>query len=252
MLRNGGTTPEGKDFGCFVWDIIEGLPKSVDTNAVFKSVTYLVGKPIDGKTIFDMCWRLAGNINLLSNGIAVPPYSSQASEEWVPVQITSAKKCKIKDKAAVLYHLRVLAGTPAGIIIRKSWTMKFCHYLAKSLGFTHSNKAMPFSNFTEFISMRMYVLLDPKLSSDGPSFDLTKHTASTVRWNKDILKLRFRISAPCPQGFTHKCCNCHIGFQTCPAACHLSDYESGYCENCGNESFFDPTSKSDFCVNCEG
>lgn len=250
-IRHQGAELVAERLSKFVSDILELMPGVVDRRTILMSVLYLAGKIVDRQNLFDLCWRLAGNIEILLAGKAITPWSFQAADEWVPVQISEADhhRNKYGDKGFLL-SFQVMAGTSCPLRIVKFWSNRFCHFVAKSLGFTEQRKEMPFSTGTEFVSLRTNVLIEAERSHEKPFFEKIHDTPACRKWNRDILKLRMRISEPCPYGYTHSCHKCPVGYSSCPAGTHMLTYKQKYCHGCDSDEYFDPTKDDTKCVNC--
>lgn len=54
----------------------------------------------------------------------------------------------------------------------------------------------------------------------GHISELTGCTAGLMKWNRRIIKQRFRRDWVCPHNFDHHCYKCPVGYIDCPAATH--------------------------------
>lgn len=219
-----GARPEGEDFT----DLVHALAKylNISTTVAFESVRTLAGRQIDKRVAGETAWRLAGNLQRLRAGIAVPPWVYQCEREVVPVQAMSCEFQQTKrGRIMGAFRLRVMAGTPAPMVLASWWSRSFCHMLARRLGYTSYRGQFPFSHSTEIVNMRMLLLLDPQETYDGkPGFKDVRCSPSLKRWNRVIIEKRFRRQGKqqweCPYRFDHHCFECRIGYTDCPAATH--------------------------------
>jgi len=247
----GGLELSGETFSKFIDTILQFMPPNVDRKTINLSVLENVGKSLTKEEMFNLSWRLAGNLDSLNTGIAVPSWINQITDEWVPVQIINSEpyRNRYNDKGH-LFDFRIMAGTSCPQIITKFWSNRFCHYIAKQLGFTNSYGEMPLLDGSEFVSMRLQVLIEAERSYEYPVFDKVHTTQSCINWNRKILKLRKRLSAPCPNDFTHECYRCFVGYSDCPAGTHSETYEKKYCTSCNQMAYTDTMKDTAICINC--
>jgi hypothetical protein len=240
----------------------EQLPDGIEYDVVRESCRPLVGVRIDDQLATDFAHRIAGNLPRLRRHRPVTPWVMQRIFEWVPLQIAGVCRRWRRRQIGGDFAFFVLAGTPAGMTIRRWWSTKYCHFIARDLGFSrpaYSERAQPKYPFTaleQFVSLRFYARLDPELGrSDGPSFRKIKFHASTGEWNREQLRCRFRVDEgyDCPEDYVAEfpCHCCAKGYLSCRAGTHARDYLFRKCDACGDlMAPFDPERPEDDCVNC--
>ena len=217
-----GARPEGDDFICLVRDVADYL--RLRRSVVMDSLRVLAGQRITLQLAATTAWRLAGNIRSLRKDVPAPPWSFQHAAEVVPVQVMSCTvQQTVKGRMMHVVRLRVMAGTPAPMVLFSWWSKSFCYILSRRLGYTSYRGDFPFSHPDELVNLRMLVLLDPSLTRDGrPGFKEVKGSQGLKKWNRAIIEKRFRRQGdkawPCPNGYTHYCYQCHVGYVDCEAA----------------------------------
>jgi hypothetical protein len=227
--------------------------------AALDSLRCLAGRILDKRLSAELSWRLAGNIAALRKGLAVVPWSRQASPEWVPVQILSSRyfirkrSGKGQGEAGRNFHYRFLAGSPCPGIMTKFWSKKALDFAARHLGFTTVRQGLSKRHDLEMTSMRMLVLLEPHLCRRGPGFRHFYCPGSFVEYNQAIMKQRRRQDFVCPFGYGHECFQCPEGLAECGAATHPSSFEVKMCSGCGEQAWFDtdPRYVNEYCVQCQ-
>lgn len=251
MTLHVGTAPEGEEFERFVGDLYSLLPEGIKYEIVYESATYVLGRQLDKKLLYELAWRLAGNLNTLKQGKIVYPWSGQVEPEWMPVQILSANRTKTwAGEFGYLYKMRVLAGSACPIIFWKTWTTKACSYIARKIGFSAPWKNHPYRDGHELVSMRFLVEVDPELCRDRlPGFEKVHCVGALLNWNRNILQARAHVNPPCPYDFSHFCYQCPVGYDQCMAGTHPKTYERKFCQFCNQETWHDPGAV-DVCVTC--
>jgi hypothetical protein len=243
---------------------LEVLPQDLSMIKIQDSMAHLYGRPLTEQVLNETAWRLAGNTEMLRRGETITQDVSVRKAGWCAVQVTYCRpylrnpKSKDKKQRGCILTCFILCGHAAGLTIDKFMSLKHLRYLATDLGFTPPFKNMPFRDERELFGMRFGVLCAPDLARDNkPSFKEVCVTSAMQKWNKDIIKRRFRDNFNCPLGKTSEqlpCFRCWRGTESCLASVHVKDFESGFCEYCGKESVFDPLSVGhavDKCVNCQ-
>ena len=228
LLGYHGYTLTGADFQQFVQVIAQTLPR-VNYNTVFRSIQDLAGTRLTVSVIDAVAWRLAANTKLLQQKIAVPPWTMQEEPEWVPVQVLSLSPNPPRNgKRSNLVRLRVLAGTSCPLIFAANWSRAFCKMLARRVGYSAPWRSYPFTHDTELVNMRLVVQIDPQYCRPGqPGFRNVRMVGALLKWNRDIIKRRFRVGWSCPHGYRHRCARCPVGYCECPAATHRETYNTG-------------------------
>ena len=231
-------------------------------DVLVESMRHLLGKQLQKAGARALSWRITGNVDRLRQQHAVPLWHGQRLREWVPVQIISGhKKFNAKKRLVVDYTFRIIGGTAAGLSTKKTWSIKFCRFIARDFGFSKSGgtrrfRKFPYSSPEQLVGLRLHVLLDPEVSGKEPGFRDIRHTTTTKSFNSEMLGLRFRtnkqfkclVELPETKMPCHKC---YVGFSKCIAGTHKSDWVVGRCNHCNrDEVFFDPERSSDRCISC--
>jgi len=221
LLPFYNTVAKGRRFQQFVYNIVDALP-NVTQQVIFDSVHDLAGIMLTPVVIERTAWRLAANIERLQDGIAVPPWDSQEYREWVPLQVRQYDPHRTQGgRYGGMFYLRVLAGTPCPLTIRTFWSTEFCGVLARRVGFTARWRQYPFRRLDELVNLRLLGLIDPQeCKLNKPGFREVFVTNSLLKWNRGIIRQRFRVNWKCPNNFTHPCFECPIGYAECSAATH--------------------------------
>lgn len=225
------------------------------------SIRGLAGTRLTAEVIAATSWRLVGALPRLRERWVVAKWGYQQMPEWVPVQITSCRRERnSKGALGASFAFRILAGTPAGLLTRRWWSLKQCRYFSTELGFHKPargetmNVVRLYTVPEQFVNLHLYVLITPELSGDGPGFDLPAFPTGVRPWNLEIVKRRLRVDAGygCPQEYpnTFPCHLCPIGYAHCSAATHQRDWVERACPVCNNpKAWFEPD-VVDSCVDC--
>jgi hypothetical protein len=217
MLEFIGYTPHGATFE----DLVQQLAITADVppEVMRESVRNLAGTLLTQKVVYDTAWRIAGNLQRLRGGIAVPPWTIQHEPEWVPVQILESERAG----PDMHFVLRIMAGTPCPLKVHTRWSSQMCWMLARRAGY-NARQGFPYSRPEELVNMRLLAVVDPARSRTSPVFAQYSFTEQLRRWNRMIIGYRFRREGsqewPCPEGYTHACYECPIGYDRCPAGTH--------------------------------
>jgi hypothetical protein len=214
-----GYTPIGTDIAHFVRLICSAMP-GVSAQAVWDSVHHIAGNLLTEQQLITLAWRLAGNTDRLRDGIAVPPWTVQHAPEWMPAQIMlwrTAEDKWFRDE----FVLQVLAGTACPCVTVKRWSRRSCYYIASQLGYSRRRGKRPVGFVSELVRLRLWLHVTPAECRDGlVGFDDVTCTTGLMTWNRQIIKKRFREEWNCPHGYTHRCFQCPVGYDQCPAATH--------------------------------
>lgn len=246
----------GDRFKSFVSAVHAVMPDTIDRDTIEQSVTDLLGKELTPNELHKTAWRLAGNLKRLRSYQPAPLWTRQLEDEWVPALISRVETTPDKrNRKAYKVTAKILAGSPASMQVSTVWSKGFCFARGRPLGFTKSNGKYPMHDPVEFTNLRMTILISSELSIGSPMFDklLDKESAAVLSYNRKLLSMRQRTAASkfsCPQGFTHACFNCPIGFDSCPAAVHEKTFEGRKCKNCEKIGWFDPARPHKFCMEC--
>lgn len=239
------------------------LPK-VNLKALKDSISYLVEERLSQRQLENVCHLLAGNTHRLKRGKAVHPWKVQRFMEWVPSQVVRVvpELNKRQEKGATVYF-KILAGTSATLTTSKWWSNRKIGYFSHLFGFTrsvpeHSNKKSfyPWTNQpVDFVSFRVYLLIDPEHSKAEPGFSEIHVPSSFLKWNREQIKYRFRVETEytCPEGFpaNFACRQCWRGYESCRAATHRYDFRYQECPKCKKpDAVFDLEVSDRFCIQC--
>jgi hypothetical protein len=258
-------------FDRLVQIVHEQLPGDIDYETVYESCRHLAGVHLTAPDLKQFAHRMAGNLDRLTSRRPVTPWVVQKQREWVPLQITAVKR-EYREKSGLggVFTFFAMAGSVAGMTIRKWWSFKYCRYVSTKFKFSKpvSRKAKnpakyPFSALEQLVTLRLYGLIDPELCNvNEPGFQQIKLHGSLNDWNRDQIRYRFRMEdegyeCPDDQPRDFLCHNCPRGYSpteegACRAATHAKSYEIRRCEHCDDdEAMFDPDWVGDVCVNCQ-
>lgn len=238
-------------FNAFVVQVRQRLPATVSYDAAYESCRGLLGRAFTPAEALNFCWRLAGNMDRLREGLAVGPWAGQRGDEWVPLQIIRGYQTRnAKRKLGTEFTFRILAGSPAGMRTTAFWSKGLTSLVAGNVGFSRFGDYR-FRNHRDLVGLRLYGLVEAKRSATSPSFFEMAYPQSLVTWNREnVLRIRCR-KEPCPRGWLHPCHRCAVGFTECPAAVHRFTYERGHCHKCQTpDALFDPEDQTGACVVC--
>ncbi|MCI0420750.1 MAG: hypothetical protein L0312_16240, partial [Acidobacteria bacterium] len=108
--------------------------------ALEESLRHLAGELVTEQIARDTAYRLAGNLQRLTDTYAAPPWRYQLAPEWVPVRVMAARPLyrqrSNKPVFGSLLDFEVLAGTSCPLTIRKWWSLRMCRYHARNFGFS--------------------------------------------------------------------------------------------------------------------
>lgn len=243
-------------------DLCDKLP-GVGKDTVLASITDALSVRLTPQFLYELCWRLAGNIQRLQRGIHAPVWMRQQVDEWVPLHILAAERQRQGRHAGHVFTFRVLAGTACPRKLQCFWSDKFCSYMHGYLGFAkwppNPKSSKPaqrsYQNPKEFVNLQLFGLLEPKLCIQGPMFHKTKISGSMLDRNRDILDRRDRIvpGYNCPLNLPadFPCYKCPRGYDMCVAGTHATQYAVAACSTCGRTSAaWGMCSKQDRCNSC--
>lgn len=252
----------------FVDDLCSLLPPAIPRLAISQSLFELTGEIPTKERMFQACWRLAGNLPTLLEAKPVHPWNSQRSVETVPVQILEVNLTKHLGVLTYSMLFQFLAGSPCPTRVHQYWSRKKTAFMARrrddsgygfmfSRGVGNRSKRIakyPYVDARQLTGMRCLVVVDPAISDEGPNFQELRFTSMLSSHNRELLKKRLRADTgyTCPEGFDRLqlCHTCYIGQDKCSAACHPTTYKVDFCNQCEQQSYFDPQSLSGHCVNC--
>lgn len=231
---------------------LEELPGRVPAQPLLSELASLVGSPLSDETLDTLQWRIAGNLARLREGETIP--AGVREPEWMPVQFvdfreTPGRLVGRKHQIAVELTYRVLAGCLCPSLHRFVWTTNFASYFASKLGFGRRGSAMEFVTTRQLISLRASLLFTPEQSERQPGFDGVKVQPAMLKRNRELIKRRSRRLTDCPQGYTHECHKCWVGYNDCPMGCWPRTLIKQLCLSCQVEARHAPG--DDYCVECE-
>lgn len=260
-----GKIVRGESFARLVQLVIECLPgPKYHWDTVEDSLRHLADIHLTPELLADTAWRMAGNHKRLRERRAVPPWAVQRVPEWVPMMCTKAVVEKRGIKMGAVFTWRIMAGTSCPRYTDRWWSFKQCRaMMAEQLGFSRRLRGRegelryPYNDPAQFVTLRAYGLIDPKMSGADPVFSSVAFPPSMADWNREQIRHRFRKDPgyTCPRGYPRElpCHRCEAGFQgkaACRAGCHRSEWVEKPCPKCERNNWFDPDSVSEYCVDC--
>lgn len=184
-------------------------------------------------TTRNFAWAVAGNADLLQDGVAVTPFKFTAETRTLPVAVVAVDPVNRPNGMVYSVRCKVLAGPgcPGEFVI--NWKSRSANYIAthpKGLGFSRLHRR-PFKHYRQLVSLRF--LVEVTCVAAAPRGGKVKVTPSFRSHNIATIDMRFRRGFSCPNNYSHHCHECHIGYKTCPAGTHADDYVLGVCSSCG-------------------
>lgn len=232
---------ENEDFEDFVQQVSKALP-GLPLETLRSTMQNVAGTELVNDPMEDLAWRLAGNMHHIRRGQAIPPWSRQLFDEWVPIQIMSIDKIRIKKKAgpgqanydpeylrrlekrqqenkgalqtdAGIFNFLVLGGLPAGHTFSRLFAAKYCFHIRDVFGFAKwdverftdqelPKRFYPMRDILELTRLRFLGLITPEVCRNGLSFDQLACPPSCQVWNKQQMKRRRRQDYACPMGYS--------------------------------------------------
>ncbi len=122
--------------------------------------------------------------------------------------------------------------------------------VARRLGFSRPGKSHPYRAPADLVGLRGYAKVSAERSRTQPELREIEGPPAIVTWNRSaVLDLRCRHKQVCPNGWTHPCHQCAIGYETCAAATHYLTLVVRACPECRNpEALTDP--EDTLCLEC--
>lgn len=227
---------------------------------LLQSCRYLLGKPVSFQEVQRLAWRLAGNLERLCSGIPVYAFRAVSSQEWCAIQIVESQERRVAFKNqrrdGALCTIRVLTGQPAGELTSQWLSRRYCQYLTPRVGFTqprgNRRNPRPFTDLTQLTGIRLaaYTQLPDPRNNGTLRFEVFGCPSGMQTFNVDKLKGRYRASGACPNGWTHDCAACLVGYDSCMHATHAKTFAVRNCVACDNaQAVFDPRDPA-LCVEC--
>lgn len=240
------------------WSQQLGAMLGTSQQVVFQSCRSLVNTALTLDLLRKLAWRLAANREVLQAGRAVPPWRRQLQPEWVVLQFMECQPAVHKFKDSKQYggdwELAILTGTPAGARQKHWLSARQCSAIGRTAGFSKSFGKRPWQDMAQLSGLRVFCWLvppDPDRREQSVRLQSFACTGTLRKHNIQLLNLRFRITAECPQGWIHPCHRCPIGYKTCAAGTHANDYIQKNCVICNDSAaWFDPD-RPTVCVNCQ-
>jgi len=237
------------------------LPKKTPWGTVFESLMSLAGVRLTEDLLESSVWRLVGNLERLFLRHPAVPWCRQEVDEVVPVQVLAVHYgYSSRWRFGGDFELRVLAGTPASMLLRKFWTLGYCQMLKGMFGFSSPRGLYPFEDMRQFVNLRFSIRITLELSGASPDFEKIWQEndrikpASLYEWNRQMLRHRRREDFRCPRDYDReevKCHFCAVGQDECEAATHDETYEQRHCHACDKVTWFDPAdSQQELCLTC--
>ena len=230
-------------------DILAEMPDSVSQLAVFDSVRALAGTKLTRKTASELAWRLAGNLDKLTAGQAVLPWTRQIDDEIVPIIVENVRPFKRKNTPGFIFSCRVLAGSSCPMTFTQFLSKASCGAISQSIGFSKSWGPYPYTSALHFVNLLFFAHIEAARSRETPFFLKVSASSSMIKENRGRIEVRTR-ARPCPDQYEHACIHCWLGYDQCAYATHPRTYESRHCSNCNADGFFDPADNGLLCVRC--
>jgi ribosomal protein S27E len=200
----------------------------------------------------EIAWRVAGGLQLLSNGRFLEKGFTRYAPTWLPLRIEGCKHSRFGNKTSTEVTFRILSGCFAGLTFTQLISYKYLvNKIAKDIGFPAYKKA----NKNELALCWLVGLV----STDDPTRPRVEEffaSSSVLSHNRDLRKARAK---PCIFGYSWLCHECTIGhsvgpannqYLTCPRGTHQATFVEKECKKCHNQGWFDPTSSSVICLGC--
>jgi hypothetical protein len=230
-------------------DVLAELPAAVSQPAVFDSIRALAGTRMTKQSAYSLAWRLAGNLELLKNGLPVLPWTRQIEDELVPVCVEGVRPYKRKTTFGYLLECRAVGGTPTAMLIPQFFSQNSCKAISQTLGFSAPWGAYPYTTALHFLNLLFFAHVEAERSREHPAFSKVSVSSSMLRDNRGLIEVRTR-ARPCPDGYEHSCVHCWLGADQCMFATHQRTYVTRYCDACRADAFFDPKDSGVLCVRC--
>jgi len=258
-----------EEFQAFVDVLHAELPRNILRDTVLNSIKGLLKKTLDADSLFETCWRLAGNTERLLDQEAVPVWGQQTSFEWIPAEVCEVATVKRFHKLENRFVFASLAGSIVPLKLVQHWSFRKTHYLStyrdgQGHGFGFGRHRLNrrgdqmgqrlFYDVRQFYGLQCLLLLDPTRSLTDPVATEIGQTGAMTTHNQDLIRQRDRAETACIKGLgdEQECYTCPYGTDRCVNATHPATYSKGTCPRCTRLSFFDPEEEDHLglCVNC--
>jgi hypothetical protein len=260
---DGDEVVDGPALGRMTDAVTKLLPAECTYDAVYKSLSPLLGAVINPTKLRDAAWAVAANVPMLKKGEAPYPPRITTTPSVVTLQVLAARRApEIKnagkaDAFSVLFRGRVVRGFGCPLVVEWRWSSKFVAYRASrpdGFGFSRPkyNKpstGRPYQHYSTLVGMRFTAELSA--AADGRRVVENVRCGSGLRaHNQALTEMRHRTTFACPFDFTHPCHHCPKGQASCPAACHPQDIVVRACAFCGRQAEHDDYWGTGVCVRC--
>lgn len=262
LLPLAGQTLEGPSLSALVGALALTRPagkRRLVRYALLGSLEPYLGQALDKRQLWELAFRLAGNVPRLEEGLTVGPWQGQAAPEWVTLQVKGVQALsRLRRKGSqegVRLTLRCLTGSPTPLLITALWPRAFVWGVAPSLGF-HRDRQSDRDGYCGFVAAgQLYNLffqglLEPELcQQEGPGaaqpgFWSVRCPAALRARNRGLLRRRLRLDQfRCPLDYDHACHECPKGTDACPVATHARSYVSVVCRDCHQTAWADPATR---------
>lgn len=233
-------------------ELMRFFPPKTCVSAVFESVRLRAGTAFDRRTAQEFAWLLAGNVPALIAGQPVAFWVRQLADEVVPVRVEHVQPTRRKKEFGFMFKCRVLAGTPCPMQLSQFFSARSCHVFSRVVGFSPTPWGLlQYGGIAQhFTNLMFFAHIDAERSHDKPVFRNISVSSSMLKENKKLLDVRCQ-QRPCPNGYTHTCLVCPIGYNDCSYAVHQKTFVEQHCRTCDSASFFDPDQVGVMCINCQ-
>jgi hypothetical protein len=255
------------------WDFVDCLHKKLPfpilRNTIHESVKSILKQELTPDLLKEVSWRLAGNVDKLTEQIPAYPWLGQLELEWIPVQITGIQAVKTNGEFKTLLVFQSLGGSVVPLKITQTWSNKKIKYLAtyktpggNGFGFSKSHfnskgeqtaKGL-FKDARQFYRLCCLMLIGPAKSDRGPEIIEITNTSATTSYNKKIIRGRDRHLTACLKNLpvAHDCHLCPYGIDKCPMATREVSFIKAVCKQCDSLGFVDPSNFDcpDLCLSC--
>jgi hypothetical protein len=225
--------------------------------AVVETVRSLTAAPVTARQLWLFAWRVAANLPVLLSGEPIRAWGGQPCDEWVPVEILAVKYEKTSRRIGYLLTCRIMAGSPAPLLLHRFWSRGSMPTRLRMLGFTNRGRQayrLPYQDPRQMVRLRMACYITSAASGTRPGAARDGMSSQLLVWNKRVLKQRILRQPDCPHQFSHPCHICPVGYASgiirCPSAVHAMSWEYRVCPVCSEYGWFDPEKQQTVCNSC--
>jgi hypothetical protein len=237
--------------------VLSEFPVRCRYDAVFRTLSVLIGTTPDHTVIRDLLWAAASNIDILRRGDPIVAHRISTDPTDVTIQVLAAIRLQKSREPAARFRGRIIAGPGCPARIEWNWSLRFVAYIASrpdGLGFsrpTHNYKPSTghrYQHFSTLVGMRFIAAVG---ILDGRIKVTTVRCPGGLRsHNETLTAMRWRDNFVCPFAFAHPCHVCPKGQNSCPAACHPLDLIDRLCSVCAEPYAADPSWETQSCPKC--